>query len=143
MQEVSIPKSELPTLDTTLKYQHLIDEDNVPLPCPNDCSGGSGTAYRFVETNKLTERDFRPTVLVDRERKGTKRKVKNAHVCKMYAISLYNTQDAANHTFNFLAEKFLNNWPHRFIAEGFLEEQDGVASIVDAVCRQPKVDICG
>jgi hypothetical protein len=125
----TLPKSD--EIDTTLKYQHLIDADtSIDCPCPDKCSPMDGQAYRFSITSEVTPEQFLPTFLVDQARKK-KRKVQGAHKCLKYACSLYNTEDNAINSYNFLSEKFLENWPHRFILIGLITRTDGLASDPD------------
>lgn len=115
-------------LDTRFKYQYLIDELELASPCPDKCKPLNSFVYRFVDSMTLTDKDFRPTRIIDAERGRIRRGGKDSQKCLECAISLFNSAENALKRLNFLSGKQNSDFANKLIAIGSITEQDGVAT---------------
>lgn len=117
-----------------LKYQHLIDEQKMEAKCPADhCKGYIGEAFRWCNSN-LSEKEFLPTLLADRE-KGLPPRVNSESdfnkKCKACGLSLFNSEEKAINNFRSFPKRTKENLGFTHLAKGSLDEKDGLASKVE------------
>ena len=119
-------------LDTSLKYQYLIDEQNISSPCPSKCKPVNLVAYRFVESTTINSDQFLPTVIEDKKNNITRRSNDEAVKCLKCAISLFNSEENAVKKLKLLSTRLKEKWTKNYIAKGKLEEEDGLTSAPDS-----------
>src|SRR5258706_5804950 len=119
-----------------LKYQSLIDDQNLQIPCPdNSCIPIQKIAYRWVKSDFSDGQSFLPNFIYDQNRGRPPRKndPTDDYKCSMCALSFFENINASERSVETIGGpsriKKLLGYSH--IAEGKLDRDDGLAGIVD------------
>lgn len=109
-----------------LKYQETIDNQNLSIECPNGCSEKNVKAFRWVFEDVNHEENFLPRIFTI----GPKRRneLSDEGTCLSCGLSFYGSYDSAINNFQNMPPKIQKKIQYTNIAEGTLNEEDGVAS---------------
>ncbi len=118
---------------TAFKYQSEIQ--NLPNCPPANYQQVRIQAFRWVFEDENHSNNFRPPLVISPHRRKDKRFRGNDRMtCAGYALSLFTTLEQAKKRYDFFYVNSPNHFPKSVgthIAQGLLEEPDGVASKAD------------
>lgn len=116
-----------------MEFKYHAEIESIPDCPPADYKSQKLRAFRFVFGDSNHQNNFHPVLVIKPKRKNNRRFRRNSAKCQGYGLSLFNSLENAQKKYLDLIDSYptIHQTIGTHIAEGVIEESDGVVSEVN------------